>query len=215
MDNKQAQSIDTRERVRKSFDKIKVNNPFDKDYPTFWDGFPHVVRAKSFAIMERFLAEKWLEEQCKRIITERADGAIKDENKRRITNNQLPMDKTRKTGEQYEFETSFYADWTAQFKNIVKEFGLYGGLVEEYGMNFQPEVAPQNNQIVRSLLDELDEEPVQTKPEVVHEGGNLEPSLVDELEGKDVFTLRKIAKEKGLVTERTDKKADLIKAITA
>lgn len=215
MDNTQKQSIDTRERVRKSFDKIRVNNPFDIPYSTIWDGFHHVVPAKSFAILDRFLAEKWLEEQCKRIVTEKADNAVKVENKRRIEHGMAIMDKTRKTGEQYEFETPFYANWTAGFANIIKEYGLYGGIIQEYGMEYVPQAPQNNNQIVGSLIDELEKTPtpfpIAATP---HESGKLE-SIIDELEGKSQPQLRAIAKEKGIETQNTDKKADLIKAIRA
>lgn len=207
MDNNK-QSIDTRERIRRSMDKIRVNNPFDKPYATLWDGFPHVVPAHGFAIMERYLAEKWLEEQAKRVITERADNAIKAENKRRITSNQLPMDRTRKTGEQYEFETPFYANWSETQRQVIKEFGLYGGIAQEYGMDYMPEMPKKNKELSTSIIDDLEKMTTTSMPSVV------EPSIIDDLEGKDVFTLHKIAKEKGLETDKSDKKADLIRAIT-
>lgn len=208
----QTNSVDHRELVRKSFDKIKVINPFDKPYSTVWDGFHHVVPAKSFAILDRFLAEKWLEEQCKRIITEGADNAVKAENQRRIKNGMAIMDKTRKTGEQYEFETPFYANWTANFNTIIKEYGLYGGIAQEYGMEYVPQVAPQDNRIVGSIIDELEKtpEPIKYAPQPIQTG-----SIVDQLEGKSQFELRKIAKEKGIETAKTDKKADLISSIRA
>lgn len=221
--NNNNQSIDARERVRKSFDKIRVNNPFDKPYSTIWDGFHHVVPAHGFAILERFLAEKWLEEQCKRIITERADGSIKAENKRRVDNGMAVMDKTRKTGEQYEFETPFYANWTTQFPAIIKEFGLYGGIAQEYGMEYVPQAPQVNNQIVGSLIDELERQPVaqmnaqvmpvMTSPPTEVTVGST--SLIDSLESKSQPALRKIAKEKGIETKNTDKKADLIAKISA
>ena len=207
----QSNSIDARERVRKSYNKHRINNPFDKDYSVVWDGFHHVVKAHSFAILEEFLANKWLEEQCKRIITEKADKAIKDENKRRITNNQLPMDRTRKTGEQLEFESPFYANWEASFKQIIKEYGLYGGLIEEYGMQYVPIAPQQNNQMGRSIIEELGDEPTTPQMAPAPEGG----SLTDELQSKDVFTLKKLAKEKGIETHLNDKKADLIAKLTA
>lgn len=210
----QRSSIDQRERVRKSFDKIRVNNPFDKDYSTIWDGFHHIVRARSFAILERFLAEKWLREQCKRIVTEEADSAIKAENERRKHNNQLPMDKTRKTGEQLEFEAPYYANWESRFPELIKKYNLYGGIIQEYGMEYVPQSINQNTEIAGSLIEQL--ETPQNTPMVApeHEGGKLE-SIIDNLESKGVFELRKIAKGKGLAVQKTDKKSDLIKAITA
>lgn len=212
MNPNQNQSIDTRERIRRSFDKIRVNNPFDIGYATIWDGFHHVVPAKSFAILDRFLAEKWLEEQAKRIITEKADAAVKTENKRRIDNGMAVMDKTRKTGEQYEFETPFYANWTASFTEVIKEYGLYGGIAQEYGLEYIPQAPATNNQIASSLIDELEKAPQQVK--MAPTPTMKVASLVDELEKKDIFTLHKIAREKGLTTEKTDKKEDLIRRIS-
>lgn len=209
MDSK-SQSIDVRERIRKSFDKIKVINPFDVPYSTIWDGFHHVVPAHGFAILDRFLAEKWLEEQCKRIITETADKAVKAENKRRVENGMAIMDKTRKTGEQYEFESPFYANWTTQFANVIKENGLYGGIAQEYGMEYVPQQPEKSRDMNSSLIDELEAAPVQPKLAPVQSG-----TLIDNLEDKGVFELRKIAKEKGIETQLTDKKADLIAAISA
>lgn len=205
------QSIDHRERVRRSYNKHRVNNPFDKDYSTIWDGFHHVVKAHSYAILEEFLANKWLEEQCERIITEKADKAVKAENERRRTNNQLPLDRTRKTGEQLEFESPFYAGWRESFPKIIKEYGLYGGLVEEYGMQYVPMAPQPNSQMGRSIIDVLGDEPIAPQMAPAHEGG----SLTDDLQTKDVFTLKKMAKEKGIETHLNDKKADLIAKLTA
>lgn len=203
-------SIDTRERIRKSFDKIRVNNPFDVPYATIWDGFHHIVPAHGYAILERFLAEKWLEEQCKRIMTENGDKAVKAENKRRVENGMAVMDKTRKTGEQYEFETPFYAGWTTRFAEVIKEYGLYGGIAQEYGLEYVPQQPAKSRDLNSSLIDELEAAPASIKVAPVTTG-----NLIDNLEGKDVFTLRKMAKEKGIETEKTDKKTDLIKAISA
>lgn len=208
------QSIDARERVRRSYNKHKVNNPFDKDYSTVWDGFHHVVKAHSFAILEEFLANKWLEEQCIRIITEEADTAVKTENERRRTNNQLPMDRTRKTGEQLEFESPYYAGWRQKFPEVVKKYGLYGGMVEEYGMQYLPSVAPENRQIARSLIEDLSIEPVAPQMAPAPKSGPLEPNLVGDLQSKDVFSLRKIARERGIETSKTDKKEALIRMLT-
>ncbi len=157
--NNNSQSVDTRERIRKSFDKIRVNNPFDVPYSTGWDGFHHVVPAHGYAILDRFLAEKWLEEMCKRLITEDADRAVKAENERRVRNGMAIMDKTRKTGEQYEFETPFYANWTSRFSEVIKKYKLYGGIEQEYGMDYIPDQGAKNTQIVGSLIDELEKSP--------------------------------------------------------
>ena len=205
----QNNSIDQRERVRKSFDKIKVLNPTDRDRSTVWDGFHHIVKAHSYAILDRFLAEKYLEEFCKEIITQRADSAVKAENKRRVENGMAIMDKTRKTGEQYEFETPFYANWNASFPAIVRELGLYGGIEQEYGLEYVPQAPPQNTQIVGSLIDDLEKTPAPIKVAPASPGG-----LIDNLEGKSQFELRAIATQKGIATEKTDKKEDLIRQIS-
>lgn len=211
----QPQSIDVKERVRKSLDKIRINNPFDYDLTVVWDGFFHVIRAKSFAIVERYLADKYLMEQCKRIITERTDKLMKEEDARRKSNNQLPMDRTMLTGEKLAFESEHYLGWTSRFKDIIKEYGLYGGIAEEYGMQYVPQEAPKNAPMHSSLIDEMEEadnEPRMATNQPVSVPN--ERSLVDELENKDVFTLKKIAKERGIVTEKTVKKDELIRLLT-
>lgn len=209
-------SIDHRELQRRSLDKIRINNPFDDDRTTFWDGFPHVVKAHSYAIKERYIADKWLREQAKRIITERADNAIKDENKRRVDRGMSPMDHTMKTGEQMGFEGKFYAGWNTTQVEVIKEYGLYGGIAEEYGMDYVPGYEePQKASPMTTLLDSLEKEPagaakqVYTKPETV-----AMTDTVDSLENMNQFQLRKMAKERGIATQKTDKKEDLIRQLS-
>ena len=243
----QNQSIDLRERQRRERNKHRVNNPFTQDRYVVWDGFSHLVPANGFAILEEFLTNKYLTETALWVINQKASNAITEENARRKTNNQLPMDRTRKTGEQLEFETPFYVDGGLYTQNeqilqqaqniatdrdrmifiIVKEYNLYGGLVEEFGM-YQPLQQPKDsNQISVSITESLNSPAMSTGPTVIrHEGGSLDGindnptvsstsnSITDELQAKDVFTLRKLAREKGIETEKTDKKADLIAKLT-
>ena len=170
-----------------------INNPFDEDRIVIWDGFPHVVPAHSFAILEEFLTNKYLTETALWVINKTADEAVIKENERRRTNNQLPMDRTRKTGEQLEFEAPFYVDGTLYTNDqqilqlaqnlptdrermifiIVKQYNLYGGLVEEFGLGTPIQRIPQSNQISVSItesLSTLDKMPeMQT---IKHEGGS-------------------------------------------
>lgn len=217
MDNN-AKSIDAIERERKSLDKIILNNPFDDDRVTYWQRFPHVVPAHGTAIKERYIATKWLEEQAKRIITEEADQAVKEENERRRSNNQLPMDRTRKTGEQLEFESQFFTGWQEKIVETIKKYGLYGGVAEEFGLNYTPLSTEQRTMPNDTpLLDKLEDytppplPPLNPDPVPVRTPADI----LDTLEGKSQPELRSIAKARGITTKNTDTKAELIKMISA
>ena len=252
-------SIDHRELLRKSFDKIRVNNPFAEDIVCRWDGFPHVIPAKGYAIKERYIAEKYLRETAKRFLVQKNDRLRNEENERRIAKG---VGKMNRWQEEQTFESDLYANWPQKQIQAIKELGLYGGIAEEYGMDRVPLDAPAVQPIDpnTSLIEQLDrpemsagqlshdktvgEEPLTleqaqeiehptlnitptesvphfTTPETatastadVTSGGTM-PSLIDDLEGKSQPQLRAIAKEKGLPTEKTDKKADLIAQIQA
>lgn len=216
-------NIDFRERERRSHDKIRVNNPFDKDYPVVWDGFHHVVRARSYAILDRYLADKWLREQGQRLVIEEADKAVKDENDRRVAKGLAKMDPTQHTNEQLGYEERFYAGWTEKNGPVVrkiKEHALYGGVVEEFGLQYVPQATRNpSNDLNESLTEDLDsiQKAIDDSPirETQVQSIPLEESLVDMLEGKSQPELRKLAKEKGITTQNTDKKADLIKILSA
>lgn len=210
-------SIDHIELERRSHDKIKVNNPFDDDRPVRWSGFYHPVPAHGSAVLERFLADKWLEEQAKRIITENADKAIKDENKRRTSGGMAEMDKTMKTNEQASFESPYYANWQNKFKEVINQYGLFGGMVEEYGMQYIPTAqsgAGEQQLPNASLTDSLAVAPSPTPIPVPPTPEPPTTTITDQLEGKTQPELRGIAKSRGIATENTMKKADLLKLLT-
>lgn len=218
------QSIDHRELQRKSLDKIRINNPFNEDIIVRWDRFPHVVPKQGYAIKERYIAEKYLRETAKRILTQRNDKLRDEENKRRIDKGQGKMTRHQ---DEVQFETDLYANWSQKQLQVIKEYNLYGGIVEEFGMAYLPQdssVSPIDPS--KSIIEQLEspETPTQELTRKAEEELTLNSvdtpptttpdSFIDSLESKNVFQLQKIAKEKGFETQKTDKKADLIKLLT-
>lgn len=222
--DKTKSSIDHREAQRKSLDKIRINNPFNEDIVVRWDRFPHIVPKQGYAIKERYIAEKYLREVSQRILTQRNDKLRNEENKRRTDKGQPKMSRYQ---DEVMFETDLYANWGQKQLEIIKQYNLYGGVVEEFGMAYLPSDTPTSVDPEKSLIERLEapETPTQQLTRKSNEELTLaeqestpQPStdsLIDNLEGKSQFELRKIAKEKGLTTQKTDKKADLIAAISA
>lgn len=232
MNDKTKTSIDHREMQRRSLDKIRINNPFDFDAVVVWDGFQHIIPRQSYAVKERYIAEKYLREMAERIITEGADLAAVKENERRVKSGMSEMDKSMRTNEKVTFDTPFYANWGVTKINTIKQYNLYGGIVEEFGMQFLPTEIPQMNQPDpnKGLIDQLDivQQPSPVAPTISHpltqpqstttpimppETPKVE-SLIDSLEGLTQPQLRAMARDKGMETQNTDKKADLIRLLS-
>lgn len=228
----QQQSIDHRELERVSHNKIRVNNPFDDVRTVVWDGFHHPVPAHGYAILDQFLAFKYLEEQAILIMNQTGIQAVRDENKRRVTSNQLPLDRTTKTGEQLGFESPYYLDPSLYTQDptilevaqeignsrdrmifvICQAKGLNGGLVEEYGMQYAPQAnKPKGGLSWKDVVNRLPG----VKPEVAQAPINpVVTSDVTDLNSLSQPKLRSMAKNMGIESEKTDKKADLIAKIS-
>lgn len=227
----QQTSIDHRELERVSHNKIRVNNPFDDVRTVIWDGFHHPVPAHGFAILDQFLAFKYLEEQAMLIMNQTGMQAVRDENKRRVHSNQLPLDRTTKTGEQLGFESPYYVDPTLYTQDqtilevaqeignsrdrmifvICQAKGLNGGLVEEYGMQYMPQAnKPKGGLSWKDVVHRLPG----VKPEVSQPAPLVPATPSVNLDAMNQPALRSMAKKMGIETEKTDKKADLIKAIS-
>ncbi len=227
--DKTKSSIDHRELLRKSFDKIRINNPFAEDIVVRWDGFPHVIPANGYAIKERYIAEKYLKETAKRYITQKNDMARNKENERRIQHGGAKMNRWM---EEVTFEQDLYANWPTKQVQAIKELGLYGGVAENYGMDRVPgegvmAEAPDPNMSIIEQLEkpDFDNSPLtnsavsgeqkltMTPLEEANQAKTPINDLISVLENKSQMQLRSIAKAQGITTHNTDKKADLIAMI--
>jgi ABC-type Fe3+-citrate transport system substrate-binding protein len=201
-------SIDLREMARKAQDRLRVLNPTDEDYNVAWDGYLHSVPAKREAIFPRYLANKYIQEMTDKILVKAQDDAVRLENEKR---KELGKEEMEKWQEQHTFEDKYrFAHGVANpeaRKQVMKS--LYGGLVEEYGLNISVQNATKSNLSPsdEQLLDEIQSETLITTDV-------SEKAPIEELEDKNVFQLQKMAREKGLEVDKTDKKDELIAKIS-
>lgn len=199
-----ADSIDTRELERRSQDRLKVLNPTSSEQRVIWDGFVHRVPTQGEAVFPRYIAEKYLKEMTDKILLERQDDAVRGENEKRRDSGKEPMEKF---GEQHTFEDKYrFAQGVSNpeaRKQVMKS--LYGGVVEEYGLDLRPEtrVERDNRPLDAQLLEEIQAEVDGLSP--------LEQLPArDDLSDKNVPQLQKVAREKGIEYQKTDTKEALI-----
>ena len=205
MNEKQKPSIIHKELERRSQDRIKVANPTSEDYEVIWDGYAFTVPANGTAIHPRYIAEKYVKEMTEKVITDMADSKIDEINEQREKEGKEKM--TAQQREIKELRTSNKA-----LRDYLED-KLDLGVVEEYGVGVEkvrgelPKAKLDKR--LKSELDEVLTDVETTKP-------RKEEDIVNEekLESKSQFELRKIAREMGVETKKTDKKAEIINAIS-
>ena len=217
MANNTDSSLIHREMARKSQDVHRVLNPTNEDYKLVWDGYVDTVPAGKTLDVETFKVDKYLREMTDLILSERQQKAVDEENKRRRDRGEKEMEKW--TGEaQHVLEGKFalekgVGNLEARMK-VYKQ--LYVGLVKEYGIE---KVERQKTEATPSTHDELMSQILgmkvpesESKPPILTEPTTNTPKTP--LAQMNQPQLRKIAKEKGLNTKKTDKKAELIEKIS-
>ena len=98
-----------RELERRSNDLLRIYNPLEEDYVIEWDKKEGVklfrAELKQESVFIRYIAEKYIREVFNKIITEKADKAVLEENQRRIDKGMATMEKWK---DQLAFESSYY-----------------------------------------------------------------------------------------------------------
>lgn len=205
MNEEQKPSIIHRELERRSQDRLRVANPTSEDYEVIWDGYVFKVAANETAVFPRYIADKYTREMTDRIITDMADSKMDEANDKREGEGKEKM--TPQQREVKELRTSNEA-----LRDYLKK-KLLLGVVEEHGVGVQKakgELAkPKLDRRLQTELDDLLKEPEVKEPKKEADVENEE-----NLKSKSQFELRKIAREMGVETKKTDKKAEIIDAIS-
>lgn len=144
-----------REMARKANDRIKVFNDTNEDYVVTWDKYPHRVPANGEAILPRYIAKKYVTEMTDKKLNYISDENVRMENARRIKKGMAVMNKHE---EQPVFEAKFAINQPQLRKPIIAS--LWGGVVEEFGIDQLPKeegVRPQDTRpLDDQLLDEIE-----------------------------------------------------------
>ena len=211
----QDQSLVHREMARQAQNTHRVRNPRNADYKLLWDGYVDTIPANSTYDLPTYKMDKYLREMKDLLIRERLQKEIDDENKRRRGRGEKEMEKW--TGEaQHVLESKIMTEMNNPEATLKIYQELYVGLVKEYGIDTlereQAEVTPTTHeQIMGKLLaSRTSVSPVE--PPIITESTTNTPQTP--LAQLNQFQLRKMAKERGLPTEKTDKKDELIKRIS-
>ena len=158
----QANTSFHQEAARKANDLIRVYNPTDKDHVVKWDkrgGTKNFrVVAKEEAVLLRYLARKYVTEMFTKIITEKADKAIIEENEKRVAKGVAIMDKSLRTGEQLRFEAPLYKPTSEEAKKLVAI--LWVGVEQEFGIDREAEAddTPSDKPVLESAIETVAEE---------------------------------------------------------
>lgn len=194
--------------ARRSQDRILVHNPTDEDYTIRFDSIGFIIPSRNKdsghglgrAVVLRYVAENYRTQMIDLILTVKMDTAVRVENERRASLGQAPMTKFI-GGEEPQFTQTLRTDNKEARRKLIPIVWL--GLAERYGTEAKEDSNLGKPKDDRPLDDILTDEVTR---------GAVAPqnSPVEDFSKKDVFTLRKIAKEKGIETEKTDKKDELI-----
>lgn len=177
-ENPQIEKI-RRELQRKSLDQIKCLNPFDVDREVIWDGFRHVVPANGERVLYRYLAVKYFRETTDWAIYEEEKEAFERQNKKRMDKGQPPM--TPQEREQFDMQYGYNLSNENKRKEILDQ--LYGGLVEEYGLDMPtPQKVVRKDE--RTFEEKLLEEMEGTAPAVQHEPAKIEEQPQEAIEAQ-------------------------------
>lgn len=150
-----------RELIRSSNDKLKVFNPTDKNFNSSWDGFSYEVKAKSEAVVLRYIANNYIKHMISQLIGEENTKRVDKENAIRLKSGQKPL------GHQ---EREVF-DLKKNDDNLRKKYmpQVYKGLVESYG---QDTTVPEKSAVSDArpvderLMEDIDKVTEQTEPEV-------------------------------------------------
>lgn len=127
-------SIWYREAERRSNDLIRVYNPTEKDYVVEYDRANGTklfrVPKKEETVLVRYIAEKYIKEMYQKLVTEKADNALLEENEKRVAKG---MAELRKYDEQYRYEAPLYNLSEDEAKKLISL--LYVGVEREFGID--------------------------------------------------------------------------------
>jgi hypothetical protein len=206
-------SLIHRELQRKSQDVHRIFNPTDKDYNLSWDGYLHKIPANSTADLQTYLVDKYLREMTDKILRERQENAVKEENERRRSRGEKEMEKYQ-GGEQPILEGKFAIEKGVANPEVRMQIyqELYMGIVKEYGIE---KVQKETIETVPTTHEQLMGKILSSR-RTVSDG---EPPILSKtpttpLESMNQFQLRKVAKDRGIKTDKTDKKKALIEKIS-
>lgn len=186
------------------------------DFKMVWDGYVDRVPVGKTADLETYKVDKFLREMTDQFFRRVQEQVIETENEKRLKGGRQSMDKWEGQA-QHVMEGRFSAEKGAGNPQARMEVykQLYVGLVKEYGVEKaakeeKEEIPSTHEQLMGELLGSRT--PVEeTKPPILQKDTSEPQTPLEEMTQPQ---LRKVAKEKGMKTKPTDKKAALIEQIS-
>ena len=228
----QAKQRTLKEMARRSQDRIRVYNPLAEDYTIRFDGIGFVIpnrnkdmgHGNGMAVVFRYVAENYRTQMIDFILTSKMDEAVRLENETRQSKGMLPMTKFV-GGEELQFSQTMRTDNEEARRKLIPIIWL--GLAERYGVETRSESlsgrAKDDRPMDEILTEQLEKQggimPKQAVENIETAASTtpketLATDPLDDLRNKNVFAIAKIAREKGIETQRTDKKEELLKKIS-
>jgi len=118
-----------RQLEKRSRDEIAVYNPTNEDYTEVWGGIIYRFPAKKETSVERYVAEKYIENMTNKMMFDEVQFKVDKENERRTKVNQSPMNKWE---EQPRFEAQLgilfnpekkVEIWKSLYRGVTRKFG--------------------------------------------------------------------------------------------
>jgi hypothetical protein len=199
---------------RRSMDLCLVKNPTDQDFVFRFDNIPYRISARGKRRMVRYLCDNYIKRMIDHLIGEENQKRVKEENERRITHGGKAMDAQ---------ERSMF-DLRIDNPELIKKYypTVWGGVIEPFAMddvemNDQVEVRKVNayEQLDTEYgeMKASDEGYEESEDEIVTNYDEPLP-VYDQLEDKSRNELMDLARTKGIKTNSTDTKANLMNKLT-
>lgn len=144
-----------RELQRQSLDIIRVFNPTDENFVTDWDGFKHVIPAREYKDLPRYIARKYIKDMKDKLINEMQEKELISLKAK--LEKQGVDDVTFKAQELLMRKNNYRTDDPKLIAEIYPK--LWKGVISKYGLDELPDEAPSkidNRPIEDRILADLD-----------------------------------------------------------
>jgi hypothetical protein len=181
-----------RELYRRSNDQLRVHNPLDVPFQVSYDGFVHVIPAKSDHILPRYIARNYISRIVDHMINSEEQHAVDTENQKRIKKGLKLMDPQEREA----FDVSNKLMTNNPEKRRFYMAQVYKGIEREFGLDQVPQEgegkpASSKKPLDEELLEEMESQfssqpPIEIDTEDYDDGEfSLEGVAATEKEIKD------------------------------
>jgi hypothetical protein len=139
-----------RELYRRSNDQLRVHNPLDVPFQVTYDGFVHVIPAKSDHILPRYIATVYFSRILDHLINSEEQHAVEVENQKRLKKGLKLMDPQER--EAFDVSNKLTTNNPDKRRSYMAQ--VYKGIEQEFGLDQVPSEADGKPAASKKPLDE-------------------------------------------------------------